>query len=92
MTFPLSEADPGETEFSHGRGLTASARQRLTRNEAMNLAYPTADPDGPFDYTPYERGKAVQRTDPADPGAVANLFADPETIDNTTQTPWSRES
>ena len=91
MTFPLSGADPGETEYSHGRGMGASARQRAQRVRNLATAYPTGDADGPFEMTVYEHGKAVQRTDPADPKAVADLFAEPNTVNNRTQTKWTRE-
>lgn len=94
MTFPLPDPDgePGESEFCHGKGLRPSARQRGQRNANFELAYPTADIEGPWEPDVYERGKAVQRSDPALAGSVADLAAPAFSDNNTTGTQWVRES
>lgn len=92
MTRPMVPGqEPGETEFSHGRGLRPSRNQRAQRSPALDEAYPKADPDGPWQADPYEAMKAVQRTDPADPGATAAYDAPADSIHNSTQTQWTRE-
>jgi hypothetical protein len=57
--------EPGETELSHGKGMLASPRQRAQYTDPI-------DPEGPWQLSVYERGKAVMRTNPADPAAVAD--------------------
>ncbi len=92
MGFPLSTSDPGETEFGHGRGLRASPTQNAQRSDAMEPAWPfDKEPEGPWALSPYDQGKAVQRTDSADPGAVADMTAAPFTVNNITGTQWVRE-
>lgn len=92
MSFPLSTSDPGETEFSHGRGLRASPTQNTQRSDALEPAWPyDKEPEGPWGLSPYDQGKAVQRTDSADPGAVADMTAEAFTVNNTTGTKWVRE-
>lgn len=80
MTRPASE--PGESEFSHGRGLQPPERTGATRHNASPEEW------GP---TVYEQGKAIQRTDPADPDAVADPTAKPGTPGNQTGQQWIRE-
>lgn len=93
MSFPLSSKDPGETEFSHGRGLKASPRQNIQTSPAMVPAWPyDKEPDGPWGLSVYDQGKAVQRTDPADPNAEPDMTAKPFTANNRTGTQWVRES
>lgn len=93
MTFPLSGADPGETEFGHGKGLLPSARQIEQRNENSEQVWPyDKAPDGPFGRSVNDIAAAIRRTDPADPNAVADYAAAPNTINNKTQTQWVRES
>lgn len=93
MTFPLSGADPGETEFTHGRGLMPSNRQREQSSPNFELAWPyDKAPDGPFGERPHDIARAARRTDPTDPNAVADYGAAPNTANNTTQTQWVRET
>lgn len=80
MTTPASE--PGETEFSHGRGLMPPERTGATRHGAGQEEW------GP---TVYEQMKAVQRTDSSDPNAVADFDAAPGTRNNQTGQNWRRE-
>lgn len=92
MSFPLSSKDPGETEFIHGKGLRASPRQNTQRSIPLDEAWPyDREPEGPWGLSVYDQGKAVQRTDPADPGAVADMTAKPFTANNRTGTQWVRE-
>jgi hypothetical protein len=79
--------EPGESEFSHGKGLLASPRQRSQYSDPI-------DPEGPWQLSVYERGKAVMRTNPADPTAVADPDytsppGSPSNYDPTSQ--WVRE-
>lgn len=75
--------EPGESEFSHGRGLQPPAREG-----ALRLAN-----TGVEEWTPtvYEEGKAIQRTDSADPEATADYTAAPNTPANQTEHQWVRE-
>lgn len=92
MTFPLSGADPGETEFGHGRGLRASNRQRQQTSENFELVWPyDKEPDGPWAERPQDAQAAIRRTNSADPNALADYGAAPGTANNTTQTQWIRE-
>jgi hypothetical protein len=75
--------EPGESEFSHGKGLMASAAQRGQYTDPI-------DPLGPWEPSVYEQGKAIQRTDPAY-NSNAAYDAAPGTVDNTTETNWVRE-
>lgn len=90
MTFPLPNADgdPGETEYCHGAGLMPSARQRATRNANFALVYPPGDAEGPWEPTPYERGKAIQRTDSALAGSTVEEGAAAFSNNNITGTQW----
>lgn len=93
MTFPLSGADPGETEFTHGRGLMASNTQRSRTSPNFEVAWPyDKAPGGPFAEKPHDINRAIRRTDPCDPNAVADYGAAPNTANNQTQTQWVRES
>jgi hypothetical protein len=93
VSFPLSSSDPGETEFGHGKGLRSSPTQNANRSEAMQPAWPfDRAPEGPWGLSVYDQGKAVQRTDPAEPNAVADMTAKPYTPGNRTGTQWVRES
>lgn len=93
MSFPLSTSDPGETEYHHGKGLRASGAQNTQRSNALEPAWPyDKEPEGPWGLSPYDQGKAVQRTDPADPGAVADMAAPAFSANNRTGTQWVRES
>lgn len=56
--------EPGESEYSHGKGQLASPSQRGQYSDPN-------DPEGPWELSVYDRGKAVMRTNPADPAAVA---------------------
>lgn len=85
MTAPLNpNIEPGETEYSHGKGLMASAGQRAQYSDPI-------DPAGPWEPSVYEQGKAIQRTNPADPTAVADYGAAPGTASNYTEQEWVRE-
>ncbi len=79
--------EPGESEFSHGKGLRASDAQRGQYVDPI-------DPEGPWEASVYERGKAIQRTNPADPTAIADeTFTAPGgTAANYNGEPWVRES
>lgn len=93
MTFPLSGADPGETEFGHGRGLMASARQRAQSSPNFEVAWPyDKAPDGPWAEKPQDINRAIRRTDPTEANAVADYAAAPGTPNNQTQTQWVRET
>lgn len=94
MTFPLSlPEEPGESEFSHGKGLMASARQRSQMSDPLNLIKTGMnDPEGPWQPSVYEQDKAVQRTDPANPTSTADYAAPPFSNDNITGNQWERES
>jgi len=76
--------EPGESEFSHGKGLMASGPQRGQYVDPI-------DADGPWQPSVYEQAKAIQRTDSAYAGSTAKYDAAPGTIDNTTETNWVRE-
>lgn len=93
MTFPLNPPDePGESEFSHGKGMMASEAQRGQAIPHVEKVWPMDKaPDGPWFPRPFEQMKAVQRTDPAEANAVASYEAKPNTADNATQTQWVRE-
>jgi hypothetical protein len=79
--------EPGESEFSHGKGLRASDRQRSQYVDPI-------DPEGPWAPSVYEQGKSIQRTNPADPSAVADpsFAASPGTPSNYNGDQWVRES
>lgn len=82
MSAPLNPNSPvGESEFSHGYGLQASPRQRGQYSDPI-------DPEGPWELSVYERDKAIQRTNPADPGALADVdgISDTGTPSNWTGT------
>lgn len=78
--------EPGESEFSHGKGLLASPRQRSQYSDPI-------DPEGPWELSVYERGKAAMRTNSADPGAVADpdYTAEAGSPANYDGQPWVRE-
>ncbi len=78
--------EPGESEYSHGKGLRASAAQRGQYSDPI-------DPKGPWELSVYDQGKAVQRTNPADPAAVADptFEAAPGTPANYNGIEWVRE-
>lgn len=94
MTFPLNlPAEPGESEFSHGAGLMASARQRSQTSASLDLVkIGMNDPEGPWQPSVYEQDKAVQRTDSANATSTADYKAPPFSNDNVTGTQWERES
>lgn len=76
--------EPGESEYSHGKGLRPSATQTGVYHDPI-------DPEGPWEPSVYDQGKAIQRTNPADPGAVADPAAAPGTPSNWTEQEWVRE-
>lgn len=78
--------EPGETEFSHGKGLRASATQRGQHSDPI-------DPKGPWELSVYDQGKAIQRTNPADPTSVADptMAAASGTNANYNGIEWVRE-
>lgn len=76
--------EPGESEYSHGKGLMASDAQRAQYHDPI-------DPEGPWEPSVYEQGKAIQRTNPADPDAIADYGAAPGTASNWTEQEWVRE-
>lgn len=89
--------EPGESEFSHGRGLRATRAQReqpIPNVEIGNLGTTRdagqGEEPGPWPLSVYDQGKVVQRTDPAEPAAEAAYDAEPNTIHNKTQTRWVR--
>lgn len=57
--------EPGESEYSHGKGLLASPTQRGQYSNPI-------DPEGPWEPDVYVRGKAAMRTNSADPSATAD--------------------
>jgi|GEM_PF-3817130 len=57
--------EPGESEYSHGKGILASPAQRAQYSDPN-------DPEGPWEPDVYTQGKAAMRTNPADPAAVAD--------------------
>lgn len=76
MSAPLNHNAPvGESEFSHGSGILASNKQRGQYVDPI-------DPEGPWELSVYDRGKAIQRTNPADASAVADVEALPGTPGN----------
>lgn len=80
MTTPARE--PGESEFSHGRGLQPPERTgALTHNAGQEEWGPTV----------YEQGRAIMRTDPADPDVEVDYTAKPGTPSNQTGQQWVRE-
>lgn len=93
MTFPLSGADPGETEFGHGRGIMPSNAQRSRQNPNVELAWPyDKEPQGPWAEKPHLQAAAIRRTDSADPNSTADYAAAPNSVNNTTQTQWVKEA
>lgn len=76
--------EPGESEFSHGKGLMASGAQRgqyTDPNDAL----------GPWEPSVYDNAAAIRRTDSAYASSTAKFDAASETIDNTTTQNWVRE-
>ncbi len=82
MATNKANTEPGESEYSHGRGLQPPERSGATLHGA-------APEDWFVDV--YDEAKAVQRTDPADPTARADYRAKPRTASNKTETQWVRE-
>lgn len=64
--------EPGESEFSHGRGLQASSAQRLALGTAAGgVGVPLSGEV----YSPYERLRAERGLDPTDPNAEVDQDA-----------------